>query len=283
MVKQVTKEELIQLGINYINKTNRYPVSKDWTMKQGCSRDRIYEQYNSWLDYIQDLKNYIDVPKPLPSSVPRLKLTIEKIKYIPLYNQSNYIKVLPLTYYIDEYLKVFINTFALEDVRKILHDNNDLYTTLTNLKYTNSQINKIVNLYFKYKPKGLRFRIYILSLYDKKLCSSCNRVLSANLFNKATLRKDGKQGYCIYCHSAAIKADIGRYRNLAAQKKFLYNMLISKKYNKELIDIYYKCPTGFQVDHIVPINGENVCGLHVPWNLQYLSVQDNITKSNKFD
>ena len=73
-----------------------------------------------------------------------------------------------------------------------------------------------------------------------------------------------------------------------ANKKNRIPSWLSKDDLSKIRSIYKMCrlisqKTGIrhEVDHVIPINGKDVSGLHVPWNLQIITKEDNIKKSNK--
>jgi hypothetical protein len=72
-------------------------------------------------------------------------------------------------------------------------------------------------------------------------------------------------------------------RNAITAKYRALKLLATPKFANlnKIKEIYKNCPKGFHVDHIIPLNNKMVCGLHVEWNLQYLTPYDNKSKSNK--
>nr|WEM05547.1 hypothetical protein HIBIKMCM_00005 [Ralstonia phage BOESR1] len=132
------------------------------------------------------------------------------------------------------------------------------------------------------------------SKYHGRVCQRCKTTI------KRTRQRD-----CVYCHNARNRAYFQtnpdavdklkernrteRARALKKQHKRLYKANLKQARvawadQDKINDIYVKARAlGMDVDHIVPLKGKLVCGLHVESNLQLLTPQENNKKRNSFD
>lgn len=121
---------------------------------------------------------------------------------------------------------------------------------------------------------------YLLHMYELRYCKSCNCVKPLDEFRPNIGRYDRLNGQCASCQSE--KTKITQPSRQAKYKAASLERIVSWSDLEEISAIYAKCPEGYHVDHIVPLQGENVSGLHVSSNLQYLTAEENIKKHNKF-
>jgi hypothetical protein len=138
---------------------------------------------------------------------------------------------------------------------------------------------------------GETWSFYLLSIIKHKKCHKCSEI-------KPMTDIAAGQSQCASCRTAYNTSDKKRSRNRKHQKDFYYaNLNLCKekaaRYRshvaiacpswvslESLRAIYDNRPEGYHVDHIVPLRGKYVCGLHVPWNLCYLPISENCSKGN---
>lgn len=121
---------------------------------------------------------------------------------------------------------------------------------------------------------------YLLHINGFKYCHKCDTVKSLNDFNDNSSVVGGKNVYCKICqNTTSAKTQNSRSAKYRASKI----ERTPKWANLEKITIFYRnCPKDKVVDHIIPLQGELVCGLHVLENLQYLTPKENCSKNNKY-
>ena len=107
---------------------------------------------------------------------------------------------------------------------------------------------------------------------NKEICAERVKRYAANnreVVNKAN-RRYARKNRDLFLH-------------LKAKRRALRKNATLEGYDVEIKEIYKNCPEGYHVDHIHPLNNPDICGLHVPWNLQYLPAEQNVKKNNSFD
>jgi hypothetical protein len=125
----------------------------------------------------------------------------------------------------------------------------------------------------------------------KSICKQCkNNQRSA--WKKANPDKNRKHSLTFYRKNTEIyKARAKLWRKLNPQKanwttvkrrSYIKRATPSWANLEKIKEIYMNCPKGFHVDHVVPLRGKIVSGLHVESNLQYLIAIENVKKGNRY-
>ena len=118
------------------------------------------------------------------------------------------------------------------------------------------------------------WKYVLLKSIQYKECHNCKEIKPYNKFGDDKHTSDKKFRKCRYCRSFD-NASLYSNRKLRIPPWF-------ESEKKLIAEFYDNCPEGYHVDHIIPLQGKTVSGLHTISNLQYLSAEENMLKGNKY-
>lgn len=157
------------------------------------------------------------------------------------------------------------------------------YSFNRDLSVSEMTISRIIKLLWPEKSivsPNTKLCSFLLQKHGLKFCNNCQLCRPIELFHANKARPDGLNNHCKEC---CLETRREYQREYQATRKANKQLRTPKWANLDKIkEIYKNCPDGMHVDHIVPINGTFVSGLHVENNLQYLTAEENIKKNNKF-
>jgi len=123
----------------------------------------------------------------------------------------------------------------------------------------------------------------------KACCSTNNKKKYTN--NKDIYSKKHRQYYLDNKEKIKLKNKSYSEQNRSKLNSYFYardrdkrQRALTKIFLKEMRSLYKEAKSiGLTLDHIIPLKNKYVCGLHVPWNVQFLKFEENASKNNKFD
>jgi hypothetical protein len=144
----------------------------------------------------------------------------------------------------------------------------------------------------KSRPDGLQAYCRPCSSAIKKrhYLENKERVLAKNAANAHKYSETPEQLRAKYSRYKKRHPDRVNARNRlrSARKINATPPWLTEEHKTQMAEKYWlardlQCVSGeqYHVDHIIPLKGKDVCGLHVPWNLQVLPAYINLAKSNK--
>jgi hypothetical protein len=127
-------------------------------------------------------------------------------------------------------------------------------------------------------------------IVSHKICSCCGILKTKKMFGRRKTSTDGMSSHCNHCKNVFYKQNnSGKVNATNARRK--KHISIATPPWSDLLSIrllYEDCQkvsaeTGIKhhVDHIVPLRGKSVCGLHILHNLQIIPAALNLTKGSR--